>query len=141
MTGRRTHLAGRGRAVAACPGCSHGGRFGKTDASFPHKDVNGRAGRLPSGLRSFWGGLEIEATEAAAERVAVQHRDRRLPEPGQRGEGIVKVVGEVGSGKTMLCRMLQLELPKTVEIVYIANPSVSPASRRRRNSAVCSLSS
>ncbi len=42
-----------------------------------------------------------------------------------RGEGIVKVVGEVGSGKTMLCRMLQLRLPKTVEIVYIANPSVS----------------
>jgi MSHA biogenesis protein MshM len=44
----------------------------------------------------------------------------------QRGEGIVKVVGEVGSGKTMLCRMLQLELPESVEIVYIANPSVSP---------------
>ena len=44
----------------------------------------------------------------------------------QRGEGIVKVVGEVGSGKTMLCRMLQLELPASVEIVYIANPSVSP---------------
>ena len=42
-----------------------------------------------------------------------------------RGEGIIKVVGEVGSGKTMLCRMLQLELPDTVEIVYIANPSVS----------------
>ncbi|MFT5740763.1 MAG: MSHA biogenesis protein MshM [Gammaproteobacteria bacterium] len=44
----------------------------------------------------------------------------------QRGEGIIKVVGEVGSGKTMLCRMLQLKLPKSVEIVYIANPSVSP---------------
>ncbi len=43
-----------------------------------------------------------------------------------RGEGIIKVVGEVGSGKTMLCRMLQLKLPNTVEIVYIANPSVSP---------------
>ena len=43
-----------------------------------------------------------------------------------RGEGIIKVVGEVGSGKTMLCRMLQLKLPETVEIVYIANPSVSP---------------
>jgi type II secretory pathway predicted ATPase ExeA len=42
-----------------------------------------------------------------------------------RGEGIIKVVGEVGSGKTMLCRMLQLKLPDTVEIVYIANPSVS----------------
>ncbi|MDJ0778489.1 MAG: AAA family ATPase [Gammaproteobacteria bacterium] len=43
-----------------------------------------------------------------------------------RGEGIIKVVGEVGSGKTMLCRMLQLKLPDSVEIVYIANPSVSP---------------
>lgn len=42
-----------------------------------------------------------------------------------RGEGIVKVVGEVGSGKTMLCRMLQLELPENTEIIYIANPSVS----------------
>src|SRR5210317_1082933 len=42
-----------------------------------------------------------------------------------RGEGIVKVVGEVGSGKTMLCRMLQLKLPASVEIIYIANPSVS----------------
>ncbi len=43
-----------------------------------------------------------------------------------RGEGIIKVVGEVGSGKTMLCRMLQIELPDSVEIIYIANPSVSP---------------
>jgi type II secretory pathway predicted ATPase ExeA len=42
------------------------------------------------------------------------------------GEGIVKVVGEVGSGKTMLCRMLQKELPASVEIVYLANPSLSP---------------
>jgi type II secretory pathway predicted ATPase ExeA len=42
------------------------------------------------------------------------------------GEGIVKVVGEVGSGKTMLCRMLQQELPASVEIVYLANPSLSP---------------
>jgi type II secretory pathway predicted ATPase ExeA len=42
------------------------------------------------------------------------------------GEGIIKVVGEVGSGKTMLCRMLELELPDNVEVVYIANPSLSP---------------
>ncbi|HKK16825.1 MAG TPA: AAA family ATPase, partial [Gammaproteobacteria bacterium] len=42
------------------------------------------------------------------------------------GEGIVKVVGEVGSGKTMLCRMLAVELPDNVEIVYLANPSLSP---------------
>ncbi|MFV2032937.1 MAG: AAA family ATPase, partial [Gammaproteobacteria bacterium] len=43
-----------------------------------------------------------------------------------RGEGIIKVVGEVGSGKTMLCRMLQLKLPESVETVYIGNPSVTP---------------
>ena len=43
-----------------------------------------------------------------------------------RGEGIVKVTGEVGSGKTMLCNMLQSRLPELVESVYLANPSVSP---------------
>ncbi len=42
------------------------------------------------------------------------------------GEGIVKVVGEVGSGKTMLCRMLETLLPESVERVYLANPSVAP---------------
>jgi MSHA biogenesis protein MshM len=41
------------------------------------------------------------------------------------GEGIIKVTGEVGSGKTMLCRVLQARLPKSVETVYLANPSVS----------------
>src|SRR5574340_925 len=44
----------------------------------------------------------------------------------RQGEGIVKVSGEVGSGKTMLCRMLQERLPAEVETVYLANPSVSP---------------
>lgn len=42
------------------------------------------------------------------------------------GEGIVKVVGEVGSGKTMLCRMLQTLLPEKVESIYLANPSMAP---------------
>ncbi len=44
------------------------------------------------------------------------------------GEGIVKVVGEVGSGKTMLCRMLEVGLPENVEIIYLANPSITPDS-------------
>ncbi|MCC7121082.1 MAG: AAA family ATPase [Gammaproteobacteria bacterium] len=43
-----------------------------------------------------------------------------------RGEGIVKVVGEVGSGKTMLCRMLERELPAHCEIIYLANPRLAP---------------
>jgi type II secretory pathway predicted ATPase ExeA len=42
------------------------------------------------------------------------------------GEGIIKVVGEVGSGKTMLCRMLQTILPDRIESIYLANPSVAP---------------
>ena len=42
------------------------------------------------------------------------------------GEGIIKVTGEVGSGKTMLCSMMQARLPANVESVYLANPSVSP---------------
>jgi MSHA biogenesis protein MshM len=40
-------------------------------------------------------------------------------------EGIVKVSGEVGSGKTMLCRMLLEKLPENVETVYLANPMLS----------------
>ena len=44
----------------------------------------------------------------------------------QSGEGIIKVVGEVGSGKTMLCRMLQTQLPENIERIYLANPSVAP---------------
>lgn len=41
------------------------------------------------------------------------------------GEGMVKVTGEVGSGKTMLCRVLMERLPKTVETIYLAVPSIS----------------
>ena len=40
-------------------------------------------------------------------------------------EGIVKVTGEVGSGKTMLCRVLVERLPKSIETIYLATPSVS----------------
>ena len=40
-------------------------------------------------------------------------------------EGIIKVTGEVGSGKTMLCRMLLERFPEHVEAVYLANPSLS----------------
>src|SRR5579871_614905 len=39
-------------------------------------------------------------------------------------EGIVKVTGEVGSGKTMLCRVLLERLPPPVVTIYLANPSL-----------------
>jgi MSHA biogenesis protein MshM len=41
------------------------------------------------------------------------------------GEGMVKVTGEVGSGKTMLCRVLMERLPATVETIYLAVPSLT----------------
>jgi len=41
------------------------------------------------------------------------------------GEGIVKISGEVGSGKTMLCRMLLDRLPANIKAIYLANPSMS----------------
>src|SRR5688500_11554219 len=40
-------------------------------------------------------------------------------------EGIVKVSGEVGSGKTMLCRMLIERLPSEVVTIYLATPSLA----------------
>ena len=39
-------------------------------------------------------------------------------------EGIVQVSGEVGSGKTMLCRVLMERLPESVVVTYLANPSL-----------------
>jgi len=40
-------------------------------------------------------------------------------------EGIVKLSGEIGSGKTTLCRVLMDRLPQEVETVFLANPSYS----------------
>jgi MSHA biogenesis protein MshM len=77
--------------------------FGLTEAPFritPHTDF-------------FYDGGERGATlEALA--YAVMH-----------DEGIVKVSGEVGSGKTMLCRMLIERLPSDVVTIYLATPSLA----------------
>ncbi|MEZ5525711.1 MAG: AAA family ATPase [Pseudomonadales bacterium] len=40
------------------------------------------------------------------------------------GGGIIKVVGEVGSGKTMLSRMLSKRVPENVVSVFLLNPSI-----------------
>lgn len=42
------------------------------------------------------------------------------------GEGIIKLTGEVGSGKTMLCRMLAECLPPQVDVLYLLNPRLGP---------------
>lgn len=42
------------------------------------------------------------------------------------GEGVIKVVGDVGSGKTMLCRTLCQRLPKIVRVALLLNPNLPP---------------
>lgn len=42
------------------------------------------------------------------------------------GEGFVKVTGEVGTGKTLLCRRLMAALPASVVTAYIFNPRLEP---------------
>ncbi|MDX1706308.1 ExeA family protein [Pseudidiomarina sp.] len=42
------------------------------------------------------------------------------------GEGFIKVVGEVGTGKTLLCRKLLNELPEQFVSAYIPNPYLTP---------------
>jgi len=44
---------------------------------------------------------------------------------GQR-EGFIKVTGEVGTGKTLLCRLLLNELDKDACTAYVPNPGLSP---------------
>lgn len=47
------------------------------------------------------------------------------------GEGFIKVTGEVGTGKTLLCRKLLRELPENFQAAYIPNPMLSPEALRR----------
>lgn len=42
------------------------------------------------------------------------------------GEGFIKITGEVGTGKTLLCRRLLQALPQAAVSAYLPNPFVSP---------------
>lgn len=47
------------------------------------------------------------------------------------GEGFIKVIGEVGTGKTLLCRKLLNEIPEHFVTAYIPNPYLNPDELRR----------
>ncbi len=47
------------------------------------------------------------------------------------GEGFLKVVGEVGTGKTLLCRKLLNDIPEHFVTAYIPNPYLNPDELRR----------
>ena len=70
--------------------------------------------RVTPEINSFYTGADRGATLRAL-MYSISH-----------GDAIVKLVGEVGSGKTMICRMLELKLPANIDIVYLGNPRLSP---------------
>ena len=47
------------------------------------------------------------------------------------GEGFIKIIGEVGTGKTLLCRKLLNEVPDNFVAAYIPNPDLKPDELRR----------
>lgn len=47
------------------------------------------------------------------------------------GEGFIKVTGEVGTGKTLICRKLLNSLPDNFIAAYIPDPCLTPAELRR----------
>lgn len=47
------------------------------------------------------------------------------------GEGFIKIIGEVGTGKTLLCRKLLNSLTKGFVTAYIPNPDLSPDGIRK----------
>lgn len=47
------------------------------------------------------------------------------------GEGFVKVTGEVGSGKTLLCRVLLNEIKNDFVTAYVPNPDLTPFGLRK----------
>jgi general secretion pathway protein A len=42
------------------------------------------------------------------------------------GGGFLQLTGGVGTGKTLLCRKLLMELPRTVDVAFIFNPRLTP---------------
>ena len=46
------------------------------------------------------------------------------------GEGFIKVTGEVGTGKTLLCRKLLNLVDENIVSAYIPNPFLNPTALR-----------
>lgn len=53
------------------------------------------------------------------------------------GEGFIKVTGEVGTGKTLICRKLLNEMAKGFVTAYLPNPYLSP--KELRHAVACEL--
>lgn len=61
--------------------------------------------------------LNAESHQQALEMLLLALRHR---------EGFIKITGEVGTGKTLLCRMLLNAIDRTVVTAYLPNPALPP---------------
>ena len=104
--------------------------YSRMEALHKDKDSKYRRGQLAHVPRAFRP-RRAAVPHHAAHRFLLRRRQPRRDARGaalrhhRTSEGIVKVTGEVGSGKTMLCRVLMERLPEHVETIYLANPSLS----------------
>ncbi len=78
-----------------------------------HFDLTEPPFRITPGTRFFFDGAKRgEALTALLYAV-------------QSGSGLIKVVGEVGTGKTMLCRVLMERLPDSVQSIFLPVPTLT----------------
>lgn len=68
---------------------------------------------------SFYLGLPQHEAALAVLRTAIAS-----------GEGFIKVSGEVGTGKTLLCRLLLKQAPADWQLAYLPDPALSPLELR-----------
>lgn len=57
------------------------------------------------------------------------------------GEGFLKVTGEVGTGKTLICRKLLSDMPDNFVFAYLPNPNLDPTELREALAAELSIES
>jgi MSHA biogenesis protein MshM len=82
------------------------------------------------GLRELPFGLTPDTAYAYATR-AHQEALNTLLIASQHGEGFIKVTGEVGTGKTLLCRRFLASLGDDCVTCYLPNPLLTPATLLR----------
>ncbi len=77
------------------------------------------------GLRELPFSLTPDTAYAFATRTH-QEALNTLLVAAESGEGFIKITGEVGTGKTMLCRRFLRSLPRKFVTCYMPNPNLTP---------------
>jgi MSHA biogenesis protein MshM len=86
----------------------------------------GRDQHVPETLRTARIPFSITPTRIRVRLRSHQRALNVLLVAQRHGEGFIKVVGEVGTGKTLLCRRFLSCLPAGTVTAYVPNPSMKP---------------